>query len=95
MAIPWVHCPWRVIPGAARFTRRCCSSGPRSSPVTPTGTRVQDETDEAYGRRSAASLEDAIQEHGAGNIAAFFAEPVVGATMGAVPGDRTLLPENP
>ncbi len=44
-----------------------------------------DENDEAYGKRSAASLEDAILEHGAENIAAFFAEPVVGATMGAVP----------
>ncbi len=44
-----------------------------------------DESDEAYGMRSAASLEAAMDEHGAENIAAFFAEPVVGATMGAVP----------
>ncbi len=44
-----------------------------------------DESDEAYGTRSATALEDAIREHGAENIAAFFAETVVGATMGAVP----------
>ena len=44
-----------------------------------------DESDEAYGTRSAMALEEAIHEHGAENIAAFFAEPVVGATMGAVP----------
>ncbi len=43
------------------------------------------ESEEAYGARCAASLEDAIDEHGAENIAAFFAEPVVGANMGAVP----------
>ena len=43
-----------------------------------------DESDEVYGTRSAMALEEAIHEHGAENIAAFFAEPVVGATMGAV-----------
>jgi adenosylmethionine-8-amino-7-oxononanoate aminotransferase len=44
-----------------------------------------DESDEEYGQRSASSLELAIEEHGAENIAAFFAESVVGATLGAVP----------
>lgn len=47
--------------------------------------RRADETDEAYGARAAASLEAAIIEHGADNIAAFMAETVVGATLGAVP----------
>ena len=43
-----------------------------------------DEDSIAYGKRSAATLESAIEEHGAENIAAFFAETVVGATLGAV-----------
>jgi adenosylmethionine-8-amino-7-oxononanoate aminotransferase len=38
-----------------------------------------------YGVRVAHSLEMAIAEHGADNIAAFIAETVVGATLGAVP----------
>ncbi len=38
-----------------------------------------------YGQRVANQLEDKINELGAENVAAFFAEPVVGATMGAVP----------
>ncbi|HSF95248.1 MAG TPA: aspartate aminotransferase family protein [Thermohalobaculum sp.] len=40
---------------------------------------------EAYGQRAADSLEAKIQELGADSVAAFIAEPVVGATMGAVP----------
>lgn len=43
------------------------------------------ETDEDYGVRAAQALDDAVLEHGARNIAAFIAETVVGATMGAVP----------
>ncbi len=43
------------------------------------------ESDEAYGQRVANSLEQKIQELGADSVAAFIAEPVVGATMGAVP----------
>ena len=58
---------------------------PKIEPCYAYRHQRQDESDEAYGRRSAAALEDAILEHGAENIAAFFAEPVVGATMGAVP----------
>jgi adenosylmethionine-8-amino-7-oxononanoate aminotransferase len=44
-----------------------------------------DETAEEYGLRSAAELEAVIQSIGADQIAAFFAETVVGATLGAVP----------
>ena len=43
-----------------------------------------DETAEAYGQRMADLLEAEIQRQGAEHIAAFIAEPVVGATMGAV-----------
>ena len=38
-----------------------------------------------YGQRIANQLEDKILELGENSVAAFFAEPVVGATMGAVP----------
>jgi adenosylmethionine-8-amino-7-oxononanoate aminotransferase len=44
-----------------------------------------DEDLEAYGRRAADALEVAIQAAGPETVAAFIAEPVVGATMGAVP----------
>lgn len=43
------------------------------------------ESDDAYADRLAQKLEDTIQELGPGTVAAFVAEPVVGATMGAVP----------
>ncbi|WP_068089567.1 aspartate aminotransferase family protein [Polycladidibacter stylochi] len=44
-----------------------------------------DESDLEYGLRAAQTLEDEILRLGAENVAAFIAEPVVGATMGAVP----------
>ncbi len=44
-----------------------------------------DESDEAYGRRAADELEAAIDDLGPETVAAFVAETVVGATMGAVP----------
>ncbi len=47
--------------------------------------RQDDETEEEYGLRAANSLEDAILHEGADNIAAFIAEPVVGASLGVVP----------
>jgi adenosylmethionine-8-amino-7-oxononanoate aminotransferase len=43
------------------------------------------ESEEAYGQRSANLLEDEIVRLGAENVMAFIAEPVVGATLGAVP----------
>lgn len=43
------------------------------------------ETDETYGVRVADELETKIRELGPETVAAFIAEPVVGATMGAVP----------
>jgi hypothetical protein len=43
-----------------------------------------DETAEEYGLRVANELEEAILQLGTGRVAAFVAEPVVGATLGAV-----------
>jgi adenosylmethionine-8-amino-7-oxononanoate aminotransferase len=47
--------------------------------------RRDGESVEAYGQRVADELETEIQRLGAEHVAAFIAEPVVGATMGAVP----------
>ncbi|MFP4275414.1 MAG: aspartate aminotransferase family protein [Paracoccaceae bacterium] len=47
--------------------------------------RQDNESAEAYGRRVADELEAEIQRLGPENVAAFVAEPVVGATAGAVP----------
>ena len=47
--------------------------------------RREDETDEAYGLRVADELEAKIEELGPYSVLAFLAEPVVGATAGAVP----------
>ncbi len=47
--------------------------------------RRDDETPEAYGRRTADELEAEILRLGPGTVMAFMAEPVVGATLGAVP----------
>ncbi len=47
--------------------------------------RRPEETAEAYGRRAADELDAKIRELGAENVIAFIAEPVVGATLGAVP----------
>ena len=43
------------------------------------------ETEEQYGERLALEIEEKIAELGAENVMAFVAEPVVGATAGAVP----------
>ncbi|MBV9347560.1 MAG: aspartate aminotransferase family protein [Pseudolabrys sp.] len=43
------------------------------------------ETSQQYGERLASELEAKVQELGGENVIAFLAEPVVGATMGAVP----------
>ncbi|HEX7635139.1 MAG TPA: aspartate aminotransferase family protein [Noviherbaspirillum sp.] len=47
--------------------------------------RHPEETEEAYAQRAADQLEEKILELGADNVIAFVAEPVVGATLGAVP----------
>ena len=52
---------------------------------TNIATGAPDETPEAYGARLAEELEAKIDELGGGNVIAFVAETVVGATLGAVP----------
>ena len=47
--------------------------------------RRDDETPEAYGARAADALETELQRVGAESVMAFIAEPVVGATAGALP----------
>lgn len=47
--------------------------------------RRDDESLEAYGLRAADTLEEEIQRLGPENVMAFMAEPVVGATVGALP----------
>ena len=55
------------------------------SPVYEYRDRRADETPQAYGARLAEELEAKIHELGGDNVIAFVAEPVVGATLGAVP----------
>ncbi|MDA0679152.1 MAG: aspartate aminotransferase family protein [Proteobacteria bacterium] len=58
---------------------------PRISPCYPWRHKYDSETDRQYGHRVAAELDEAIRVAGAENVAAFIAEPVVGATLGVVP----------
>lgn len=58
---------------------------PRISPCYPWRHKYDDETERQYGHRVAAELDEAIRLAGAENVAAFIAEPVVGATLGVVP----------
>ena len=53
--------------------------------------RREGESEEEYGLRAADALEDEIQRLGPENVMAFIAEPVVGATAGAVPAVRGYL----
>jgi len=55
------------------------------SPVYEYRGKRAGETAEDYGARLAKELESKIQEFGGGNVIAFVAETVVGATLGAVP----------
>jgi adenosylmethionine-8-amino-7-oxononanoate aminotransferase len=55
------------------------------SPVYEYRDRRADETPQAYGARLAEELEAKIDALGGGNVIAFVAETVVGATLGAVP----------
>jgi hypothetical protein len=55
------------------------------SPCYAYRDQAPNEPDEAYLARLAAELEATIQELGPESVIAFVAEPVVGATMGAVP----------
>jgi adenosylmethionine-8-amino-7-oxononanoate aminotransferase len=57
----------------------------RVSPCYEYRDRRDGETSEQYGERLAAELEAEVQRVGPRKVIAFVAEPVVGATMGAVP----------
>jgi len=58
---------------------------PKISPCYEYRQRRADESEQEYGERAAATLEEAILSVGSENVSAFIAEPIVGATMGAVP----------
>jgi adenosylmethionine-8-amino-7-oxononanoate aminotransferase len=58
---------------------------PRVAPCYAYRHQQNGETPEEYGKRAASDLERAIKAAGPENVAAFIAEPVVGATLGAVP----------
>ena len=58
---------------------------PRIAPCYAYRYRQPGESEEVYGQRAADALETAILQAGPDNVAAFIAEPVVGATLGAVP----------
>ncbi len=58
---------------------------PRISPCYEYRHRADDESAADYGRRVAAELEEVVLRVGADKVAAFIAEPVVGATLGVVP----------
>lgn len=57
---------------------------PRIDACYPYRKAVEGESEEAYGLRMANKLEEAIAQEGADTIAAFIAEPVVGASLGVV-----------
>ena len=56
------------------------------SPCYPYRGLQEGESEEQYGLRVANELQDEIEKLGPENVMAFIAEPVVGATLGAVPG---------
>ena len=58
---------------------------PRISPCYSWRHQFEGETERQYGHRVAAELDEAIRLAGPENVAAFIAEPVVGATLGVVP----------
>lgn len=57
---------------------------PRIAPCYAYRHQKTAESDVEFGLRTASELEQAIENSGADNVAAFIAEPVVGATLGAV-----------
>lgn len=72
-------------PGRRKIFAPMLHDWPRVDPCYAYRHQREDETEREYGVRAAHSLEVAIAEHGADNIAAFIAETVAGATLGVVP----------
>lgn len=58
---------------------------PKIAPCYAYRHQLEDESAEAYGMRAARELERVIEASGSENVAAFIAEPVVGASLGVVP----------
>jgi len=58
---------------------------PTISPCYEYRHRHKNETEKEYGERAAGELEETILSAGRENVSAFIAEPIVGATLGAVP----------
>lgn len=68
--------------------RKLVSALPQSVHIEPCfAYRNADSRDEGYGIRAADALDREIRNLGPENVAAFIAEPVVGATLGAVPAE--------
>ena len=72
-------------PGRQKIFAPILHDWPKIDPCYAYRHQRDDESEPDYGVRAAHSLEKAIADHGADNIAAFIAETVVGATLGAVP----------
>ena len=72
-------------PGRRKIFAPILKDWPKIDPCYAFRHQQAGESAEEYGERAAHSLEVAIAEHGADNIAAFIAETVVGATLGVVP----------
>ena len=72
-------------PGRREIFSPLLHDWPRIEPCYAYRHQQDDESEEEYGERAAQALDNAIELHGADNIAAFIAETIVGATLGAVP----------
>jgi adenosylmethionine-8-amino-7-oxononanoate aminotransferase len=72
-------------PGRRQIYAPLLQDWPRIEPCYAYRRQQDDETEGEYGERAAQALDDAIESNGAENIAAFIAETIVGATLGAVP----------
>jgi adenosylmethionine-8-amino-7-oxononanoate aminotransferase len=72
-------------PGRRAMFAPLLNDWPKVDPCYAYRLQIDGESETDYSARSAASLLAAIDAHGAENIAAFVAETIVGATMGAVP----------
>jgi len=72
-------------PGRRKIYEPLLQDWPRIEPCYAYRHQQDNETEEEYGERVAQTLNDAIESSGAENVAAFVAETIVGATLGAVP----------
>jgi adenosylmethionine-8-amino-7-oxononanoate aminotransferase len=70
-------------PGRRAMYQSLLQEWPRIEPCYSYRWQGDNESAEEYGDRAAQSLETAIEQAGAGNVAAFIAETVSGATLGA------------